>query len=85
MYETAGGLKVVHSLGTSLFSWERIVRFERSPARPTSRVLIIGVGGETAAIIGTAQGARITWGGGHTSDIVGELNQRLAVWRAHRR
>lgn len=83
MYETAGGLEVVHSFGTSLFPWEEIARFERSGSRPTSRVLVIGTSGETAAIIGTAQGARIAWDGGQTQDIVGELNKRLAVWRAN--
>lgn len=40
------------------------------------------MGGESAPIIGTAQGARIAWDGGATEDIVGELNQRLAMWRA---
>lgn len=82
MYETAGGLKVVHGFGTSLFPWERIARFERSHSRPTSRVVVVGMAGERAPIIGTAQGARIVWDGGATKDIVGELNQRLAMWRA---
>lgn len=80
MYESAAGLKVVNGFGTTLLPWDSITRFERSPAWPTSRVLVVRATGRRTAIVGTAQGARITWDGGETRDIVGELNGRLALW-----
>jgi hypothetical protein len=84
MYETAAGLKVVNGFGSVTHRWDLIATFEQSRARPKSRVLIVGLNGKTLPIVGTAQGARITWDGGETNDIVGVLNQRLELWCSQR-
>ena len=82
IYETADGLKIVNGFGSVTHRWDLIARFEQSAVRPKSRVLIVGLNGKTVPIVGTAQGARITWDGGDTKDIVSVLNQRLELWRS---
>ena len=82
MYESADGLRVVHSLGSTTFPWGSIARFEHSSTVPRSQVLVVRHDGRRTPIIGTAQGSRITWGEGDTTDIVGVLNERLRMLRS---
>jgi hypothetical protein len=71
VYESAEGLRFVHSLGSETFRWDSIARFEHSPTRPRSQVLVVGHDDRRHRPIGTAQGCRITWDDGETDDIVG--------------
>lgn len=82
VYESAEGLRFVHSLGSETFRWDSIARFEHSPTRPRSQVLVVGHDGRRRRPIGTAQGSRIRWDDGETDDIVGVLNECLRLWRS---
>jgi hypothetical protein len=82
LYESADGIKVVNSFGSTSCRWEFIARFEQSRKWPKSRVFVVVRNGAVIPIVGTAQGARIAWQDGDTNDIVGVLNERLDAWRS---
>jgi hypothetical protein len=78
LFETASGIanRTLMGVRYQRAAWSEIERFQSA----NRQVFVVLKSGSSWPIVGVAQGAHVRWRGGETRDIVGVLNDRLALW-----